>query len=204
MRNNYGYGKYEVLTVIVLILVIFAYLMHVALKGANNQKISTMEDSAIGFSKAVTTNISSFHNTETVYLNEVINEQLLSNIKSPFSSNYCDGTSSKVELLDGQPYVTLKCDEFLIEKAAFFNKKDIPVYKVSGWSETRNSADDEEKTLYNCIVDGKELYDEYYEELYFVSKINEDFGTANYFADSINGTCQVLTKTFYRKKEIYK
>ena len=53
MKNNKGFGKFEVLTVFVLVIAIFAFLMHSVLGGATGQKISTMKDSAISFSKIV-------------------------------------------------------------------------------------------------------------------------------------------------------
>ena len=49
-----------------------------------------------------------------------------------------------------------------------------------------------------------ESYDEYYEELYFVSRINKDNNKKYYFASDIaKDDCKVVTKTFYREKEEY-
>ena len=48
----------------------------------------------------------------------------------------------------------------------------------------------------------EELFDEYYEELYFVSRINAKFGTDYYFADTIKDECKVKAKKFYRSTEI--
>ena len=64
MRNNKGFGRYEILTVIVLMLIIFCILSVVMFGGISKQKIETMKKNAITFNSAVTTNIASFHNTD--------------------------------------------------------------------------------------------------------------------------------------------
>jgi len=204
MKNNKGFGKFEVLTMIVIILVIGAFLMNSSLGGASKQKIKTMKNSAIKFSDAVNTNISSFHNTETIYLSEVIDEGLLKKIKSPFSSGNCDESESKVEIIEGLPYVTLKCDNYLLDKIKPDNGDDVQVYEVGEWSTKKPSGESEEKSLYNCSISGKEMFDNYKEELYMVSRINKQEGTNYYFADGIADTCEVQTKTFYRTKELVK
>ena len=201
MKNNKGFGKFEVLTMIVIILLIGAYLMYSSLGGVSNQKLKTMKNSAIKFSDAVNTNISSFHNTETIYLGEVIDEGLLKKIKSPFSSGNCDEAESKVEIVDGLPYVTLKCDNYLLDKIKPDNGDGVPIYEVGEWSTKKPGGDSEEKTLYNCSVSGKEMFDHYTEELYMVSRINKQEGTNYYFADGIAETCEAKTKTFYRTKK---
>ena len=199
INNRKGFGKFEVLTMIVLLLCIFAYLMYSILGGANKQKYTTMKDNAIRLGNVTATNISSFRNQDTVYLEEVIDEQLLKkNIKSPFSSKDCDLTESKVEIVEGKALVTLKCDQYLIEKYASSSEPDI--YEVGEWSLKKND-DSEEKVLFNCIKDGKEIYPNYYEELYFVSKINKDYSTSYYFADNVKDVCEVVIKSFYRTKK---
>lgn len=203
INNRKGFGKFEVLTMIVLILGIFAYIMYSILGGANKQKFTTMKDNAIRLGNVTATNISSFRNQDTVYMEEVVDEQLLNkNIKSPFSPNDCDSSESKVEIIDGKPLVTLKCDQYLIER--YSSSSDPQIYEVSEWSLEKNGDNDEEKVLYNCIKDGKEIYPKYYEELYLVSRINKDYSTNYYFADNIQGTCDVVEKVFYRTKEEFK
>jgi len=205
MKNNRGFGRFEVLTIIVLMLGLFAYLGYTILGGTSERKLSTMRDNAISFSKAVTVNISSFHNTENVYLDEVIDEELLKKMKSPVGSGYCSGSESIVELIDGMPYVTLRCNDVLIEKTNFSSdKKSVDFYKVSDWSETKKEDSSEERVLYNCKDNGKELFDEYYEELYFVYKVNKEYDTSYYSADAVKNECEVITKTFYRTKELMK
>lgn len=203
MLNNKGYGKYEVLTIIVLLMGLFCYGSFKIVKRVELQKFDTMKDSAINFSKVTATNIASFHNTETVYLDEVIDENLISKIKSPFSSNYCDGSESKVEMIDGVPYVTLKCDDYLIERAKFSDKSGVNIYKVTPWSRNKSGDDLENKVLYNCSVNGKDLYSNYYEELYFVSLVNKENHTDYYFSNEVNSTCNVVSYNFYRNKIVH-
>ncbi len=201
-KNNKGFGKFEVLTMIVVLLVVFAYLMYMLLGGADKQKFDTFRDNAVTFSKTAATNFSSFHNFENVYLNEVIEEELMKGIKSPFSGEYCDEMESKVEMIDGYAYVTLKCDNYLIDKARNNSKSDMKIYKVGEWSSKKNSKNDEKKTLYNCSIDGKEIFDDYMEELQMVSRVNRDYQTDFYFSADVKAVCDVVTKDFYRTKEL--
>ena len=201
MKNNKGFAKYEVLTVVVLLICVFAYLLYCLLGGVSNQKLETFKDSAINFQKAVSTNINTFHNTENVYLGEVIDEKFLTRIKNPFGFGDCSLSDSKVQYIDSYYYVTLKCGNYLIDKANFVGNNKVKYYEVSNWSEKKNHDDDEEMELFNCLENGKEKYPEYYEELYFVSLINRDFDVDYYFADSVN-ECKVVSKTFYRSKSL--
>lgn len=202
INNKKGFGKYEVLTMIVILLAIFAYLMYALLGGVNKQKFETFRDNAITFSKTSVTNFSSFHNFENVYLNEVVEEELIKKIRSPFSTNYCDEMESKVEMIDGQPYVTLKCDDYLIDKSKTNSISSMKIYKVGEWSEKQENKNDEKKTLYNCKKDGKEMFDDYMEELQMVSRINREHETDFYFSSEVKSVCDVVTKDFYRTKEL--
>ena len=202
MKSNKGFGKFEVLTIMVVLLIIFCILSMNLFGGVSKQRIETMKKSATSFTSSVTTNIDTFHNTEKVYLQEVIDEELIRPIKSPVGGGKCSGADSYVELIDGMPYVTLNCNNVLIEKENFVNK-DINVYKVSKWMSKKTKDDMEERILYNCKSNGKEIFDRYYEELYFVYEINKKYGTDYYFASDVKD-CEVVSKTFYRTKELIK
>ena len=202
MKSNKGFGKFEVLTIMVVLLIIFCILSMNLFGGVSKQKIETMKKSATSFTSSVTTNIDTFHNTEKVYLQEVIDEELIRPIKSPVGGGKCSGADSYVELIDGMPYVTLNCNNILIEKENFVNK-DINVYKVSKWMSKKTKDDMEERILYSCKSNGKEIFDRYYEELYFVYEINKKYGTDYYFASDVKD-CEVVSKTFYRTKELIK
>ena len=202
MKSNKGFGKFEVLTIMVVLLIIFCILSMNLFGGVSKQRIETMKKSATSFTSSVTTNIDTFHNTEKVYLQEVIDEELIRPIKSPVGGGKCSGADSYVELIDGMPYVTLNCNNVLIEKENFVNK-DINVYKVSKWMNKKTKDDMEERILYSCKSNGKEIFDRYYEELYFVYEINKKYGTDYYFASDVKD-CEVVSKTFYRTKELIK
>ena len=177
--------------------------MYIFLGGVSGQKIDTMKENALSFQKTVATNIASFHNVDTVYLDEAIKEEFIGNIKSPFGGGNCDVTQSKVNFVEGKPYVTLKCGDYLIDKAVFNDKDSVDLFKVTAWSEKEIKGDDVETIeLYNCTKDGKEVYDQYYEELYFIVKMNSDNQTNYYFANDIpKDKCTVVKKNFYRHKE---
>lgn len=201
MINNKGFGKFEVLTVFVLIIIVFVFLMHTILCGASEQKFVTMKDSAISFSKVVTTNIESFHNTNKVYLQEAIDEGLMIKIKSPVGQGNCSTSESSVQVVDGKPYVTLLCNNYLIEKVNFSNDVDVDIYEVSNWEEEKKE-NSEEKILYNCEENGNLVFPEYFEELYFVYEMNKKYGS-NYFSANEVNECNVVSKAFYRiKKDI--
>lgn len=204
MKNNKGFGRFEILTLVVLGIALGAYLMYLVVGIASNQKFETMKESAVSFSKAVSTNLSSFHNSESVYLGELIDEEVLNKIKSPFSSGDCDITESKVQYIDGLAYVTLKCDKYLIDKSRLNDIEKIDIYKVGDWYEDKTDDDNEEATVfYNCLDDsGNEVFDKYYEELYFISKLNKQESSNYYFSADVT-SCEVVNKTLYRTKEIY-
>ncbi len=205
MRNNKGFGKYEILTLFVLCLAFGAYIMYLIVGKAGSQRFVTMRENAVAFSKTVSTNVNSFHNFENVYLGEAIDENYTKKVKSPFSSGYCDESESKVQYIDGNPYVTLKCDDYLIDKSRVNDIDAIDIYKVSDWYDKQKNVDDEEANIvYNCLDDsGKEVFDKYYEELYFIFKINKEFGT-DYYSSSDIGECEVVSKTLFRTKKIDK
>ena len=53
MKNNKGFAKFEVITIVLILLVVFAFLFYMILNGASGQKFTTMKENANSFSKAV-------------------------------------------------------------------------------------------------------------------------------------------------------
>ena len=201
MKNNKGFVKFEVVTIILVLLIVFAFLFYMILNGAGGQKFETMKENASLLSKAVATNIGSFHYTNTVYLEEAIDEGVFNKIKNPFGSGNCDASESKVETIDGKTYVTLRCGKYLLEKENFADTKNVPFYEVGEWTEKKPEGNDvEEKEMYNCLDNDQEVFDQYHEELYFVYQVNKKYETDFYFAKDVDndGVCEVETKTFYR------
>ena len=155
MMNNKGFMKFEVLTMVFIFIVAVCGGAYFILKGANGQKISTMSSNGLRLSEVVVTNIASFKNLNTVYLEEVINEQLIDNIKNPFGGGNCDTTESRVDMVSGDPYTTLKCGDYLIDKQNIKDVNDVKLFKVSKWQEEKLTGENvEERIFYNCEKDG--------------------------------------------------
>ena len=108
--NKKGYAKFEVLTVLVLLVVISAVLLTMILKAVNNQKINMMITNAKNFSNRV---IAEEMTGNSYYLKDAIKDEIYDEIRSPFSSNNCDENESKIEFSGANRYVTLKCDEYI-------------------------------------------------------------------------------------------
>ena len=141
MINNKGFAKFEVLSVIVLLICIGAFLMYQVLGGASSQQLSTMRDSASNFAKAVIADSNSFVNSDNVYLDEAIDSGLMNSISSPFGGK-CDGSETRYFMNDGTPSVTLKCGKYLINEENVSNVKKAKIYKVSEWTEKELSCSD--------------------------------------------------------------
>lgn len=204
MMKNRGFGKFEIFTIIVLILCVSAFLMGNILKLSSLQKIDTMRKNAVVLSKTVMTNLESFHNNRVVYLDEIISQKFMKKIKSPFGTGDCDTSESKVEIIDNKVYVTLKCDDYLIDKALVEDENEIKVYNVGNWSLKKPSGEYQETILYNCMKNNEEIFDDYEEELYMVFKINEVEGTEFYSSNDLSNICVLVNKTFYRQKDLVK
>ena len=204
MKNNKGFGKYEVMTMIVILLIVFAFIFYLVIQGAEKQKFTTMKENALNFAKTVATNTSSFHYIDVVYLDEVIEEGFSKNIHNPFGGGECDITQSRVDTKDGQTYATLKCGNYLIDQSDFTDLDKVPIYEVSDWQEESIEGEDvQERVLYNCIADGNEVFDQYFEELYFVYRYNKEFNESSYFIDLLpGGHCEIVSKTFYRTRTL--
>ena len=204
MKNNKGIGKFELLTMIVIGMIVICLVLWYFIGVATRERYTTMRKSAASMANTLSTNINSFHNIDVVYLGEGIRDGYLSAISSPFSGKNCSISESKIEMKDARAHVTLKCDNYLIADADAADYEEMSIYKVSDWTTKKPRGKSEKKVLYNCLDGGKEKYDEYTEELYFVSNINNDYGTDHYDSKTIENECVVVTKTFYRTKKLLK
>ncbi len=200
MRNNKGLGRFETIIVILLLLVIFAFLFKVLLDGVGGKDFNAMRSNAANFGKTVNTNANFFHNSSMVSLGEAIGEKTIKQIKSPVGKGYCDESESEVVLEDGKYLVTLRCGDYLIEKEALTSIDKAKIYKVGKWSEDKSAGSDH-TTLYNCENSGKEVYPDYYEEQYFIYRVNQDNGTGYFSVKEAENSCTVLSKEVYRTKE---
>ena len=71
--NNKGFMRYEVITILLLIIVLFCAGGYYILNATNKQRINTMSTSGKRLSDVVLVNIAAFRNINTIYLEEVIN-----------------------------------------------------------------------------------------------------------------------------------
>lgn len=201
--NNKGFSKFEIIVVLLVIIVVMTLSLFWILKPASKQQIEVMKRDALVFSNTVVANISSFRNTDVVYLDEVIEEKVLKEIKNPFGNGSCDITESKVSFIDGMPYSTLKCGSYLIDNTKANSIKSTTIYKVSGWSNDiidKNNV--EEKVLFNCKKNDKDVFDNYYEEEYFLYKYNMKFGrNITSLNDISKKDCRIVATSFYREKD---
>ena len=151
-----------------------------------------------------------FRNRKLVYLGEVIEEGYINNIKNPFGKGYCSETESKIifhnDKNNDDYSVVFRCDNYLIEGDKIFDEKpDVKVYKISDWYTESTTLDNEEqKTLYNCLDGENYKYDDFYEEDYFISRINLDYGSNHENISTLSGECKLVEKKFYRTKELIK
>ena len=202
MRNK---SKFEIILVITVLLVISPWLMIMILDGENVQKFNVFKYFVTLFNSAVRTNMDFFQNDKVVYLDEAIDEEVIDKVKSPFSGGNCDIKESKVEIDDDRrSYVTLKCDDYLIEHVDPNYLDNIEFYEVGKWNKDGKKSY-EKKTLYNCVVNNKNIFSDYMEEDYFLYKINKKYNKTYGSIDEISkNNCKVVSMNFYRnKKELY-
>ena len=206
MRNKFGYGKFEIIAIILVLLMGSCYLGYTLLGNGSNLKFKSMKNSAVNFSRTVDSNKDSFHDYRCVYLQEVIDEKLLKSINNPFGRGSCDASQSKVEYVDGNSYVTLKCGDYIIDKQLSSDDSNMEIYKVSRYNLERPSDKNVEAVnLFNCLdKDNNPIYDEYYEDNYLVYLMNKEHGK-NYYAinDVEPSVCKLDRKVYYRTKEKY-
>lgn len=203
MINNKGFGRFEVLTIIVLLMGVCAYFMYTIIQGSSKEDFQTMKNDAVKFSNAVVVNYETFHNSNFVYLGEVIDEKLMKEVKNPVGKGSCSISDSFVKVVDRKSYTTLKCGDYLIDNANVSSSTDnVQIYQVTDWSDEQKTPDDEEALLYNCLENGVEKYPEYYGENYLIYLINKEYGTDYYSTASIT-ECSPVSKTFYRTKTLY-
>lgn len=198
MKNKLGFGKFEIIAVILLLLVISSILLLNILKRSFYWRTNIMRKDSIVFSKIVASNISSFHNSNIVYLQEVIDAGLINKIKNPVGDGYCSNSESFVHVLNNNFYVTLKCGNLLIDNVDTASEK-INIYRVSEWDFNKGENDSEERVLYNCFDNKKDVFDFYTDKYYFIYMISKKYHSSVSSIEDIS-SCEVVSKNFYRTK----
>ena len=196
-------SKFETIIIIVILLVVGCVVMMFSVNVMSSSKMKALKLDIDSFSVAASTYLSTIDNeSNMVFLEELIDEGRISNIRSPFSANYCDLEESKFEIINGEKLVTLKCDEYLVDRANT-NNSSYRVYKIGTWHEDESYNNDEKSTLYNCVdySSGAELFKEYVSEEYLLYKVNKQYEKDYKNIDDIEyEMCNVQSKVFYRLK----
>ena len=196
--NKKGFGKFESLTMLVVIIALLAGGLYLILGMSDKTKFETVNKSSLNFVDAVQGSDEAFLTYRTYYLGQAIDEQLIKKISSPFSKEDCDIYESKVDYESPNYFVTLKCGDYLMKAR---NSKDsgYKIYKVGEWKDTKESENDDQRTVYscdNCGVDG------YYEEAAFVYLYNKNNSKSLNYLDDVKKEATVTSKEQFRSMEL--
>lgn len=201
--NESGKGTYEFLTVAVLCLVLSAILLFIVINNNLHEKFQVFRYNA----KTVGINAVNYNNKtsdDVVYLYELIDHNLVTNIKNNFSSSeeFCDPYESKVVFSNNSKKVTLRCGEYLIYNQDITDKK-MNIYKVSDWSSKKLKGDNiDTLKVYALMKNGKNLLNDYYEGDLFIKLVSSNYGSKYSSLKEIRKNYKVKEKTIYRKRKL--
>lgn len=200
--NNKGAGRFEVLTVIVLLLVVAAIMLTTILDfDVGKNEYDEMRELAYNFGKDIYTN-ADLTVSNSISLGTAINYGYTQSIESPFEKGVaCDLYESKVVLLDGSYYVTLQCGEYLINNERR-QEENYKIYKVGEWQEEEIDGQQTDFYNYKSSITGQEVFDKYYTELEFLSKFNEENASDYEGINMIPTSYSLVTKSYYRSIEV--
>ncbi len=196
--NNKGFGKFESLTILLVIILLIAGGLYLLLKMSNKTKFETMSKSSISFVDAVNGSDNAYINYRTYYLAQALDEGLLKGINSPFSKGNCDINESSITYDSPSYFVNLKCGDYFIKERKY-DSPSYKVYKVGEWKDTRNDSSDETRVVYSCKdcnLDG------YYEEALFVYLYNKNNSSSYLYLDNVKKATDVISKTQYRSSKL--
>ena len=196
--NNKGFGKFESLTIFVVIIMLLAGGLYLILNMTDKTKYEAMNNNSIAFVKSLSGSDVAFLTYRSYYLQQAVDEGIIKNINSPFSKGNCDNYESRVDLDEDKYYVTLKCGDYLIKNKES-SMKEFKVYKVGEWSDARTNKDDDTRTIYSCADCG---VDGYYEEPVFVYLYNKNNNTSYNYLDDVKKKVEVTSKEQFRTMEL--
>lgn len=208
MRSNKGLILPELLAIIAFVAVIFAFVAYVALQHGDKRKYEVFAQHARDFATKVSTYREEYVKYyDEIYLEELVSTNYIKAFKNPFSGGgSCNLYESKVvKVSDFERYVTLRCGDYLIDSQRV-SSSNYKVYKVSGWQEEiGDSLESETAKLYNYQKDGETILEEYVVAKELIALFNEKERKKVKTLDEINSEdYSVITKTFYRTKELVK
>ncbi len=197
--NKRGNGNYEFLLIAIVCLILTAAILVIAIRSSDDEKFKVFRYNA----KTIALNaviIENETNREIVYLQEMLDQGLISPIKNPFGEEKtCNAAESKVELIHGERHVTLQCGDHLIYKQKLTDKT-YTVYQVTKWSEEKKETSNEERVVYNLKSDGQNIFEVLQEEVLFLNNVNKKFGTNYQSVDQIDKKYELITIKQYRKR----
>ena len=162
--SSWGKSNYEFLTVAVVCLILAAIVLGIALNNVQKERFRVFRYNAktVGINAI---NYEARNSDSIVYLYELINDNLVTEVKNNFSGDeFCDYYQSKVEFVGDKKLVTLKCGKYLIYKQDV-TLEDYSIYKVSDWSFDKVSGDNiDVTTVYSLKMNGDTLLSGYYEK----------------------------------------
>ncbi len=204
-KKNKGFSGLEFLTVACLCGIFACIILTIAFSTANDEKIKTMRYKAVTFKNNAESYAMITHkNDEKVFLWDLIDSEISSDISSPFSkNNHCDINNSYVSITSKKVLVTLQCDEYLIYESNLSEEKTT-VYSTSAWQETYPSTKDivDKITLYNYEKDGKKVLKESVSEELFLKQFNKNEKTEYENIYQIRKkNIRVFGKTYYRTRK---
>lgn len=206
MKNNNGLILPELLAIIAFVAVIFAFAAYVSFQNGDKRKYEVFAQHARDFATKVTSYRDEYIKYyDEIYLNDLVADNYIKPFKNPFSGGgNCDLYESKVIIVsNSERYVTLRCGDYLIDSQDV-SSSNYKVYKISKWQEKMGSSlEAETSKLYNYQKNGKIVLDEYVgaKELVILYNNNEQKNAKT--IDDINlKEYNVITKTFYRTKEL--
>ena len=162
MINNKGLGRFETLTIIVVLIGVIAFLLYCTLGAADSRNFPKLRADAAYFNKTVFSNLDSFVNEDFVTLGEAIDQRLIEDFKSPFSRNKCDKGETFVITRERERYVTIKCDDYLIDNVDSNSLDKAPIYKVGEWQEEAIEGENvQSMELFNCDDNGSMVLDHF-------------------------------------------
>lgn len=198
--NFSGKSNYEFLTVAVVCLILASIVLGIALNNVRNERFRVFRYNAkiVGINAI---NYEARNSEDVVYLYELINDNLIKEVKNSFSGDEaCDLYASKVEFVDDKKMVTLQCGNYLIYKQDITDK-NYDIYKVDDWSfEKKDGKDIDTIDVYSLNKNGKDLLNGFYEEDLFVKLVASNYGDEYNSLEQIEKDFDVKSKKAYRKR----
>lgn len=206
MKDSKGLVLPELLAIIAFVAVVFALIAYVAFKDGNKRKYEVFAQNARDFA----TKVSNYRDEyikfyDVIYLDDIVSDNYIKPFKNPFSGGgTCNLYESKVVTVSSnERYVTLRCGDYLIDSQAV-SSGNYKVYKVSEWQEKIGaSLEAESAKLYNYKKNGKLVLEDYVVEKEFIALYNKnELKNVSSMSDINLKEYNVITKTFYRTKEL--